>query len=199
MSSHKLLDLNGSIGPPSGQQQPNETMALVEQNNQSSFKDTFKNPWTTIPRPMNHFAEISQVQYDRQEDEKKALQRVLQDQIDEKKIRINDERRRLVEEEQRFEAKLLKDRDEMANRERIEKEEADNKIKKARHVNQQVFEAKKVVVPSIESQRSSLHKLNISEIHQDHVSPLISQHDRVERAAPVEQHNTSTFDVTMLQ
>ena len=48
---------------------------------------------------MNHFAEISQVQYDRQEDEKKALQRVLQDQIDEKKIRINDERRRLVEEE----------------------------------------------------------------------------------------------------
>lgn len=66
----------------------------------------------------------------------------------------------------------------MANRERLEKEEADNKIKKARQVNQEVVEAKKVVVPPIDSRRtsgpSSLHKLNISEIHQDHVSPLIS-------------------------
>lgn len=70
-------------------------MPLGDQNNnENHFKDSFKNPWTTIPRPMNRFAEISQIQYDRQEDEKKALQRVLQDQIDEKKIRINDEKKK---------------------------------------------------------------------------------------------------------
>ena len=96
------------MGPPSGLQnininQQNESFAqyqnLVGQgdnnpNNQSSFKESFKNPWTTIPRPMNRFAEISEVQYERQEKEKQDLQRVLQDQIDEKKRRQEDEKRK---------------------------------------------------------------------------------------------------------
>jgi hypothetical protein len=67
MNSHKVLDLNGSIGPPSGQQADNRlSESFAAYNNvmsgaadQSNFKDSFKNPWTTIPRPMNRFIEIS--------------------------------------------------------------------------------------------------------------------------------------------
>ena len=117
------------MGPPSGLQNPNnanESFAqyqnLVGQdnnpNNQSSFKESFKNPWTTIPRPMNRFAEISEVQYERQEKEKQDLQRVLQDQIEEKKRQKEEEKRKQIEEEQRFEAKLKKDREELLKMER---------------------------------------------------------------------------------
>jgi hypothetical protein len=130
LTSGKLLDLQGSMGPPSGlqniniNQQNNESFAQYQnlvgqgENNQSSFKESFKNPWTTIPRPMNRFAEISEVQYERQEKEKQDLQRVLQDQIDEKKRRHEDEKRKQIEEEQRFEAKLKRDREELLQRER---------------------------------------------------------------------------------
>jgi len=41
------------------------------------------------------------------------LQRVLQDQIDEKKRRIEEEKLKQIEEEQRFEAKLKRDREEL--------------------------------------------------------------------------------------
>jgi hypothetical protein len=67
---------------------------------------------------MNRFAEISEVQYERQEKEKQDLQRVLQDQIDEKKRRQEDGKRKQIEEEQRFEAKLKRDREELLQRER---------------------------------------------------------------------------------
>ncbi len=91
LTSGKLVDLQGSMGPPSGLQNHNESFAqyqnLVGQpdnpnnpnnaNNTTQFKESFKNPWTTIPRPMNRFAEISEVQYERQEKEKQDLQRVL--------------------------------------------------------------------------------------------------------------------------
>jgi CRISPR/Cas system CMR subunit Cmr4 (Cas7 group RAMP superfamily) len=100
-----------------------------------NMKDSFKNPWTTIPRPMNRFSEISHAQYERQEKEKQDLQRVLQDQIEQKKARVEEEKRKLIEEEQRFEAKLARERVEMANKDRQEKEEAENKVKKARQAN----------------------------------------------------------------
>ena len=67
---------------------------------------------------MNRFAEISEVQYERQEKEKQDLQRVLQDQIDEKKRRQEEQKRKQIEEEQRFEAKLKRDREELLQRER---------------------------------------------------------------------------------
>ena len=51
----------------------------------TSFKESFKNPWTTIPRPMNRFVEIPEHVYERQEHQKQDLQRVLQEQIEEKK------------------------------------------------------------------------------------------------------------------
>jgi hypothetical protein len=31
----------------------------------TSFKESFKNPWTTIPRPMNRFTEIPEHVYER--------------------------------------------------------------------------------------------------------------------------------------
>jgi hypothetical protein len=52
--------------------------------------------------------------------------------MEEKKARQEEEKRKLLMEEQRFEAKLARDREEMAERERLEREEAENKIKKAR-------------------------------------------------------------------
>lgn len=59
----KATDLNASMGPPSG----------MAPEGGESFKESFKNPWTTIPRPMNRFTEISAAQYERQEKEKQDL------------------------------------------------------------------------------------------------------------------------------
>ena len=56
-------DLNASIGPPSGQGPPfigNESM-----HNSNIKSESFKNPWTTIPRPMNKFMEINDIQFAR--------------------------------------------------------------------------------------------------------------------------------------
>jgi hypothetical protein len=51
--------------------------SFIDPNGQTQggggFKESFKNPWTTIPRPMNRFTEISQAQYERQEKEKQDL------------------------------------------------------------------------------------------------------------------------------
>ena len=101
----------------------------------TSFKESFKNPWTTIPRPMNRFVEIPEHVYERQEHQKQDLQRVLQEQIEEKKKQKEEEKRKQLEEEQRFEAKLLRDRQELADRETKEREEAANKIKRAQQAN----------------------------------------------------------------
>jgi len=63
------------MGPASGMPQAmNESFI---QGGETNLKDSFKNPWTTIPRPMNRFAVISQVEYERQEKEKQDLQKVL--------------------------------------------------------------------------------------------------------------------------
>jgi len=34
-------------------------------NLNTSFKESFKNPWTTIPRPMNRFTEIPEHVYEK--------------------------------------------------------------------------------------------------------------------------------------
>ena len=49
------------------------------------MKESFKNPWTTIARPMNRFVEIPEAVYERQEREKQELQRVLQEQMEMKR------------------------------------------------------------------------------------------------------------------
>lgn len=52
----------------------------------SNYKsESFKNPWTTIPRPMNRFMELNDIQQERLEKEKQDLSRVLLDQMEMKK------------------------------------------------------------------------------------------------------------------
>ena len=62
-----------------------------------------------------------------------------------RKVLKEEQKRKEIEEEQRFEAKLARDREELAMRERSEKEEAENKVKKARQQNQQLMDQKKHV------------------------------------------------------
>jgi len=53
------------------EQQP--AVPILGQSNaglNTSFKESFKNPWTTIARPMNHFMEIPEHVYERQEHQK---------------------------------------------------------------------------------------------------------------------------------
>lgn len=107
---------------------------------------------------MNRFAVISQVEYERQEKEKQGLQKVLQDQIDQKKARLKEQREKELADEQRFEAKLARDREEMAERERQEREEADNKIKRARQQNQALINQKKVAEPAAAPDTGRIHK-----------------------------------------
>lgn len=52
--------------------------------------------------------------------------------MDQKKSRILEEKRKILEEEQKFEAKLARDRAELLMREQQEKEQADSKLKRAR-------------------------------------------------------------------
>mmetsp|Transcript_4267 Transcript_4267/g.3107 ORF Transcript_4267/g.3107 Transcript_4267/m.3107 type:complete len:93 (-) Transcript_4267:451-729(-) len=79
----KPMDLNGSMGPPSGD------MGEYQ-------KGSFKNPWTAIPRPMNRFMEVNDVQYERQQVEKQDLSKVLLEQMEEKKRRQEEEKRRRI-------------------------------------------------------------------------------------------------------
>lgn len=66
-----------------------------------------------------------------------------------------------MDEEQRFEAKLQRDRQEMADREAKEREEAANKIKRAQQANQALIEARnKAVVESTKSRAGA--KVNIN-------------------------------------
>ena len=58
--------MNASMGPPSG-------MDRAPTDSQADYRDSFKNPWTTVPRPMNRFMDVNPVVYERQEKEKQDL------------------------------------------------------------------------------------------------------------------------------
>lgn len=125
------MDLNSSIGPPSG----------VAQNNNEALmgslgkNDSFKNPWTTIPRPMNRFMELNDIQWERQEKEKFDLQRILQDQIDEKRRRQEEEKKKQLMDEIYYEQKLKREMMDLVMKERDEREQAQQKIDRAKEQN----------------------------------------------------------------
>ena len=64
------------MGPPSGTQGGgqmnnfNQTPGFDYHQHDFKPSDSFKNPWTTIPRPMNGFMDLDSVQYERHEKEK---------------------------------------------------------------------------------------------------------------------------------
>ena len=115
-----------SVGPPSGQ---NPSDGLKPDG-------SFRNPWVVIPRPMNGFTELNPIQYERQEKEKVDLQRVLKEQMEEKKARPQEENQKKIMEELYYEQKLLKEREELSMREQMEKDLANKKIQQAQVQNQ---------------------------------------------------------------
>ena len=110
------------MGPASGNKDsPNNNQAMMEEAQKSG---SFKNPWTTISRPMNQFMDVNPIEYERHEKEKLELAKVLQEQIEEKKQRQKEEREKRLREEKYFEDKLAKDRMEMAMKEKMERDMA---------------------------------------------------------------------------
>jgi hypothetical protein len=70
--NHALNESSGNLMTMM-EQQP--AVPILGQSNagaglNTSFKESFKNPWTTIPRPMNRFVEIPEHVYERQEHQK---------------------------------------------------------------------------------------------------------------------------------
>jgi hypothetical protein len=67
-----------SMGPPSGMLNNNQlNESFNGDNNNFKPSESFKNPWTTVSRPMNGFIDVNPIVYERQEKEKLDLQKVL--------------------------------------------------------------------------------------------------------------------------
>ncbi|TNV82453.1 hypothetical protein FGO68_gene8416 [Halteria grandinella] len=170
------------MGPPSGVQGTGGFGETAE------FKESFKNPWTTIPRPMNRFTEISAAQYERQEKEKQDLQKVLQEQIEQRKARLEEEKRKEQEIERKYEEKLKKDQEELKQSLLAEQREKDEKIKKQRMQNQMLMDMHKqnAITPVKEKppQAAARHqhhfRLNKEEIDEKKVEPDEAQQRRPE-------------------
>ncbi|CDW83304.1 UNKNOWN [Stylonychia lemnae] len=140
-----------SNAPPSGM--PNQLNESFVIDNNYKPTDSFKNPWTTKPRPMNGFMDLNPIVYERQEKEKQDLQKVLQEQIEEKKKRQDLEKRKKLMEDQYYEEKIARDRMELAMKEQQEREAQQQKIQKIQEQNQQLYQERQNEVPPPKSKR----------------------------------------------
>lgn len=87
----------------------------------------YKNPWTSVSRPMNGFIDINENQWEQNELRKAQLAKDLQAQMAETKAKKDLARQLALAEEQAIERKLERQREELAQRELDEKRKAEDK------------------------------------------------------------------------
>lgn len=82
----------------------------------ANLSGSYKNPWTSVSRPMNGFIDIRQDQWEQNELRKAQLAKDLKNQMDEVMARKEQAKKLQLAEEQAIEKKLLREREEIKMR-----------------------------------------------------------------------------------
>jgi hypothetical protein len=72
----------------------------------SSSEQKYRNPWTSVSRPMNRFMDVDESEWQKAEDRKQQLAKDLMQQIEERRRKKEEEERRREQEEIRMEQKI---------------------------------------------------------------------------------------------
>lgn len=85
-----------------------------------NLSGSYKNPWTTVSRPMNGFIDIRESEWEKSELQKQQLAADLRKQMEEATAKKQKAKQKILDEDLEIERKLVKEREEIKRREEWE-------------------------------------------------------------------------------